>query len=97
MVRLAGEDFRELAVNGAVIAVVIEWECDLDHDFMKYCRPKYRFRRLDNPKSKVRRGDFAVIPPVRIDVPKELTVYWYLKIIKILHFSNASKKDCTFE
>ncbi len=56
MVELAGEDFERLSVNGGVIAVVIEWDCDLDHDFMKYCRPQYRFRRLDNPASKIAPG-----------------------------------------
>ncbi len=56
MARLAGEDFNALSVNGAVLAVGIEWDCDLDYDFMRYCRPTYSFRRLDNPKAKIAPG-----------------------------------------
>jgi len=52
----AGEDFEALAVRGGVISVGIHWDCDLDYDFTKYCRPQYKFRRLDNPKSKIAPG-----------------------------------------
>ena len=35
---------------------MIEWDCNLDYDFMQNCRPKYKFRRLDNPNSKIAPG-----------------------------------------
>ena len=34
----------------------IEWKCDLDHDFMKHCKPRYTFSRLDDPNSKIAPG-----------------------------------------
>ena len=56
IVSLAGENFSKLAVEGAVVSVGIEWNCDLDHDFMKYCKPVYRFRRLDRADAKIAPG-----------------------------------------
>ncbi|KAG8222245.1 hypothetical protein J437_LFUL001443, partial [Ladona fulva] len=46
MIKAAGENFSEVASIGAVMAVTITWNCDLDKDFMKHCIPKYSFRRL---------------------------------------------------
>ena len=37
-----------MAIKGGVIGIDIQWNCDLDWDFMKYCLPKYRFRLLDS-------------------------------------------------
>ena len=45
-----------MAVNGSVVSVVIAWDCDLDKDFLTHCRPEYRFRRLEDPKSKIAPG-----------------------------------------
>uniref|UniRef100_A0A672M7P1 P2X purinoceptor n=1 Tax=Sinocyclocheilus grahami TaxID=75366 RepID=A0A672M7P1_SINGR len=44
------EDFQTVAVYGGVMAVQIQWDCDLDKDL---CVPQYSFRRLDkkDPKS----------------------------------------------
>ena len=42
IVALAGENFSKIAVDGAVIAIGINWNCDLDYDFLKYCRPVYK-------------------------------------------------------
>jgi len=47
MVRAAGGDYNKLSVGGGVVAIHIQWICNLDWDFMKYCLPKYNFRLLD--------------------------------------------------
>ena len=49
--RLSGETFQNLAVNGSVVSIGIHWDCDLDYDFQRNCRPKYTFRRLDSSDS----------------------------------------------
>ncbi|XP_059844163.1 P2X purinoceptor 4-like isoform X1 [Hypanus sabinus] len=46
MVRKAGEDFQTLSVQGAVMGILIEWNCDLDQSASK-CIPKYTFERFD--------------------------------------------------
>ena len=40
MVRAAGGDYNKLSVGGGVVAIHIQWICNLDWDFMKYCLPK---------------------------------------------------------
>ncbi|MGH0151428.1 UNVERIFIED_CONTAM: hypothetical protein FKN15_020152 [Acipenser sinensis] len=47
IVREAGEDFQEIAVEGGVMGIQIKWDCDLDQSVSK-CVPQYTFRRLDN-------------------------------------------------
>ncbi|XP_077053417.1 P2X purinoceptor 4a-like isoform X2 [Siphateles boraxobius] len=44
------EDFQTMAVYGGIMAVQIQWDCDLDMDT---CAPQYSFRRIDkkDPKS----------------------------------------------
>ncbi|XP_067222509.1 P2X purinoceptor 4a-like [Chanodichthys erythropterus] len=44
------EDFQTMAVHGGVMAVQIQWDCDLDKGL---CAPQYSFRRTDkkDPKS----------------------------------------------
>ena len=37
-----------MAIRGAVIAIEIKWDCDLDLDFMTHCLPKYSFDILDD-------------------------------------------------
>ena len=39
--------YDKLAIKGGVIGIDIQWNCDLDWDFQKYCLPKYNFRVLD--------------------------------------------------
>ena len=56
IVSMTHQNFSEIAVKGGVINVDISWQCDLDHDFMKHCKPKYTFSRLDDPKSKIAPG-----------------------------------------
>ncbi|KAK1151489.1 P2X purinoceptor 4-like [Acipenser oxyrinchus oxyrinchus] len=50
IVKAAGEDFTEMAVEGGVIAIQINWECNLDWLLHK-CVPEYSFRRLDEKNS----------------------------------------------
>ena len=40
MVRAAGGNYTQLSISGGVVAVHIEWICNLDWDFDKYCLPK---------------------------------------------------------
>ena len=56
IINLAGEKYSSVALTGAVISVGIDWDCDLDHDFLTHCRPEYKFRRLDNPEAKIAPG-----------------------------------------
>ncbi|KAA8592437.1 hypothetical protein FQN60_017892 [Etheostoma spectabile] len=50
IVREAGENFTEMAVEGGVIGILINWNCNLDR-LMQRCLPKYSFRRLDEKES----------------------------------------------
>ncbi|NXX93246.1 P2RX7 protein, partial [Centropus bengalensis] len=43
------QNFSEVAVKGGIIAIEINWDCDLDSWFYD-CTPKYGFRRLDDTK-----------------------------------------------
>jgi len=47
MVLAAGGNYTQLSISGGVVAVHIEWTCNLDWDFEQYCLPKYNFRLLD--------------------------------------------------
>ncbi|KAL8180134.1 UNVERIFIED_CONTAM: P2X purinoceptor 4 [Gekko kuhli] len=47
MVDAAGQDFQEMAVEGGVMGLQINWDCDLDKPASR-CVPKYSFRRIDN-------------------------------------------------
>ena len=40
--------YDKLAIKGGVVGIDIQWNCDLDWDFMKYCLPTYSFRLLDS-------------------------------------------------
>ncbi|KAL4660337.1 P2X purinoceptor 4-like [Arapaima gigas] len=50
IVQEAKENFTEMAVEGGVIGIQINWDCDLDKLFHK-CLPSYSFRRLDEKES----------------------------------------------
>merc|ERR1719334_1896463 len=56
IVKAAGCNYSEVAVQGAVINIDISWDCNLDWDFLGYCRPLYTFTRLDNPRAKISPG-----------------------------------------
>ncbi|XP_041338724.1 P2X purinoceptor 5 isoform X3 [Pyrgilauda ruficollis] len=47
IVRWAGGNFQEMASEGGVIGIQIEWNCDLDKAPSE-CNPHYSFSRLDN-------------------------------------------------
>ncbi|XP_064234148.1 P2X purinoceptor 5 isoform X1 [Aotus nancymaae] len=47
----AGSDFQDIALEGGVIGINIEWNCDLDKAASE-CHPHYSFSRLDNKLSK---------------------------------------------
>ncbi|XP_041582425.1 P2X purinoceptor 5 isoform X2 [Vulpes lagopus] len=47
MVSWTGSDFQEIAQQGGVIGIQIEWDCDLDKAPSE-CNPHYSFSRLDN-------------------------------------------------
>ncbi|XP_057213153.1 P2X purinoceptor 7 [Triplophysa rosa] len=46
----AKESFGEMAVEGGVFGIQINWDCDLNSIFHS-CLPKYSFRRLDEKES----------------------------------------------
>ncbi|NWH62185.1 P2RX7 protein, partial [Geococcyx californianus] len=45
----ANQNFSEVAVKGGIIAIEINWDCNLDSWFYD-CSPEYGFRRLDDKK-----------------------------------------------
>ncbi|XP_027646878.2 P2X purinoceptor 5 isoform X2 [Falco peregrinus] len=47
IVQWAESDFQEMALEGGVIGIQIEWNCDLDKAPSE-CNPHYSFSRLDN-------------------------------------------------
>ncbi|KAM4809189.1 P2X purinoceptor 4 [Rhinophrynus dorsalis] len=47
LVKEAGESFQDMAIQGGVMGIQINWDCDLDWK-ASFCVPKYSFRRLDN-------------------------------------------------
>ncbi len=55
IVEQANEDYDKIAFKGAVIGIEINWNCNLDFD-LKYCVPKYSFRRLDDPNTQIAKG-----------------------------------------
>lgn len=46
VVSWTGSDFQDIAKQGGVIGIQIEWDCDLDKDPSE-CNPRYYFSRLD--------------------------------------------------
>ncbi|XP_069339553.1 P2X purinoceptor 5 [Eulemur rufifrons] len=51
VIRWAGSNFHEMALEGGVIGIRIEWNCDLDKAASE-CNPHYSFSRLDNKLAK---------------------------------------------
>ncbi|EFX89097.1 hypothetical protein DAPPUDRAFT_310786 [Daphnia pulex] len=56
IVSLAGENFTQLAIRGGVIVISIDWNCNLDLDFLEFCKPIYSFRRADDPNTNIAPG-----------------------------------------
>uniref|UniRef100_A0A8C5SH30 P2X purinoceptor n=1 Tax=Laticauda laticaudata TaxID=8630 RepID=A0A8C5SH30_LATLA len=46
----AGEKFSEVAVQGGIIGIEINWDCNLDK-WGHHCKPNYGFRRLDDKRA----------------------------------------------
>ncbi|XP_043354337.1 P2X purinoceptor 7 isoform X3 [Dermochelys coriacea] len=42
-----GENFSEMAIQGGIMGIEINWDCNLDKWFHR-CSPQYSFRRLDD-------------------------------------------------
>ena len=40
IVAAAGGDYTSMSISGGVVAVQIQWICNLDFDFMQNCLPK---------------------------------------------------------
>ena len=55
IVKWAGQDYHEISRLGGIIGIEIYWDCNLDFD-LKYCVPKYSFRRLDDAKTTIAKG-----------------------------------------
>lgn len=51
VVQWAGSNFQDIAVEGGVIGIHIEWNCDLDKPASE-CHPRYYFNRLDDKHAK---------------------------------------------
>ncbi|XP_063811900.1 P2X purinoceptor 5 isoform X1 [Pseudophryne corroboree] len=47
IVSWTGNEFQDMAMEGGVIGIQIEWDCNLDKDASE-CHPQYSFTRLDN-------------------------------------------------
>ncbi|XP_053862972.1 P2X purinoceptor 7-like isoform X1 [Malaclemys terrapin pileata] len=47
ILRTTGENFSEMAIQGGIMGIEINWDCNLDKWFRR-CSPKYSFRRLDD-------------------------------------------------
>nr|XP_009665080.1 PREDICTED: P2X purinoceptor 4 [Struthio camelus australis] len=50
IVEAAGQNFQEMAVEGGVMGLQINWDCNLDRA-ASHCVPRYSFRRLDSKDS----------------------------------------------
>ena len=48
----AGGDYSQLATRGGVVAVHIQWICNLDWDFMKHCLPRLVLKMSSSSSSR---------------------------------------------
>uniref|UniRef100_A0A8C6YJC7 P2X purinoceptor n=1 Tax=Naja naja TaxID=35670 RepID=A0A8C6YJC7_NAJNA len=46
----AGQKFSDVAVQGGIIGIEINWDCNLD-PWWYHCKPNYGFRRLDDKRT----------------------------------------------
>ena len=58
IIRFVLGNYDKLAMKGGVIGINVEWNCDLDWNFQKYCLPKYHFFLLDESGWNFRYGKF---------------------------------------
>uniref|UniRef100_A0A8D0L832 P2X purinoceptor n=1 Tax=Sphenodon punctatus TaxID=8508 RepID=A0A8D0L832_SPHPU len=50
ILQATGENFSEVAIQGGIMGIEINWDCNLDK-WLHHCKPKYGFRRLDDKKA----------------------------------------------
>ncbi|XP_020825903.2 P2X purinoceptor 4 isoform X3 [Phascolarctos cinereus] len=50
IVESGGQSFQQMAVEGGIMGIQINWDCNLDRS-ASHCIPKYSFHRLDNQDS----------------------------------------------
>ncbi|XP_054852741.1 P2X purinoceptor 7 [Eublepharis macularius] len=50
ILQAAGENFSEVAIQGGIMGIEINWDCNLDR-WLHRCNAKYGFRRLDDKKA----------------------------------------------
>uniref|UniRef100_A0A452GU78 P2X purinoceptor n=1 Tax=Gopherus agassizii TaxID=38772 RepID=A0A452GU78_9SAUR len=55
IVKESGQNFRALALQGGVVGITIDWDCDLDWP-VTYCKPVYQFHGLYNDDNNVSSG-----------------------------------------
>jgi len=55
IVSSCGDNYTDVAYQGAIYGIIIEWDCNLDHSIDE-CLPKYQFKRLDDVNSPISPG-----------------------------------------
>uniref|UniRef100_A0A8C0GW31 P2X purinoceptor n=1 Tax=Chelonoidis abingdonii TaxID=106734 RepID=A0A8C0GW31_CHEAB len=55
IVKESGQNFHALALQGGVVGITIDWDCDLDWP-VTYCKPVYQFHGLYNDDNNVSSG-----------------------------------------
>lgn len=55
IIRECGDNYTDVAFQGAVYGIIIKWDCNLDHSIDK-CFPEYQFKRLDDADSPISPG-----------------------------------------
>ena len=63
MVTAAGGDYTKLSVGGGVVAIHIQWICNLDWDFLKYCLPKWVLIHTRIPSNSAQLAIYTVNRP----------------------------------
>ena len=65
-------------IQGGVIVIGIEWQCDLDWS-IDYCLPKYSFSRLDQEKAKIAKGsNFRSVHSLSTSAHESSSLCWEL-------------------
>ncbi|XP_061752241.1 P2X purinoceptor 7 isoform X2 [Nerophis ophidion] len=94
VVRQAGQNFSQMAVEGGVIGIQIKWDCNLDL-LTRRCLPTYSFRRLDendSNKTLYPGFNFRFAKYNMVDGVEERTLYKAFGIrFDILVFGQAGK------
>ncbi|XP_055957799.1 P2X purinoceptor 4 isoform X2 [Patella vulgata] len=74
IVEMAGQDYEIMALQGGVIQILIQWNCNLDLS-VEDCVPEYQFRRLDSNDYTLAKGfNFRYAEPYFEDGVKKRTL-----------------------